>query len=233
MSTRRAFISLTSVAGLALVGCRKGAPKAPAGSGEIEVTAVEDLMREHGVLRRCLVLYRTTASRLRTSPDSVPPRALQKTATLFRTFGEEYHEKKLEEAYIFPRVKRAGGPAASYIDTLAMQHERGRAITEYVIAATQAPRFGAKAEQLATVLDGFARMYETHAAREDTVVFPAWTHTMSPHEYDAIGDQFEEIEHKEFGVDGFEDAVRQIAGIEAELDLGDIAAFTAPPPPKA
>jgi len=29
---------------------------------------------------------------------------------LFRSFGEDYHEKKLEEAHIFPTIKKAGGP---------------------------------------------------------------------------------------------------------------------------
>src|SRR5262245_16099098 len=77
-----------------------------------EVTAPEDLMREHGVLRRALLVYTAAVDRLRGGPAAVAPEALRKTAELFRTFGEDYHEKKLEEAYIFPAVKRAGGPAA-------------------------------------------------------------------------------------------------------------------------
>jgi len=42
--------------------------------------------------------------------DAIP------TAQLFRAFGKEYHEKKLEEDYIFPAVKKGGGEAASYPD---------------------------------------------------------------------------------------------------------------------
>ena len=37
---------------------------------------------------------------------SVEPEALQKTAKLFRVFGEDYHEQKLEEAHIFPLLAR-------------------------------------------------------------------------------------------------------------------------------
>jgi len=51
-----------------------------------------------------LLVY-TAATKLGSNPSSIPSDALQKTAKLFRTFGEEYHEKKLEEAYIFPAVK--------------------------------------------------------------------------------------------------------------------------------
>jgi hypothetical protein len=49
---------------------------------------------------------------------------------------------------------------------------------------------------------------------------------------DELREKFEDIEHEQFGEDGFDDAVAQIAGIEESLGLTDIAQFTAPPPPK-
>jgi hypothetical protein len=60
---------------------------------EEEITANEDLMREHGVLRRALLVYFLTARKLRTNPQDVRPQALHQTATLFRRFGEDYHER--------------------------------------------------------------------------------------------------------------------------------------------
>jgi hemerythrin-like domain-containing protein len=140
----------------------------------------------------------------------------------------------LEEAYIFPAVKIAGGPAAGLADTLIAQHQRGREITDYILAVTQGAKLGAaNGGQLATAFDSLARMYRAHAAREDTIIFPAWKQTLSAGQLDEMNDKFEEIEHRQFGKDGFEDAVRQISDIEASLVLGDLAAFTAPPPPKA
>jgi len=134
-----------------------------------EVTAVEDLMREHGVLRRALLVYTAAAGKLRSDPATVAPEVLQKTAKLFRAFGEEYHEKKLEETHIFPAVKRAGGPAASLPDILITQHQRGWEITDYILAVTQGAKGGAgNAEPLAQALDSFVLMYRQHAAREDT-----------------------------------------------------------------
>jgi hypothetical protein len=41
----------------------------------------------------------------RAEPASVPPDALQKAATLIRGFGEDYHEKQLEEAHMFPTLR--------------------------------------------------------------------------------------------------------------------------------
>ena len=199
-----------------------------------EVTATEDLMREHGVLRRALLVYSAVAVKLRTSASSISPDALQKTATLFRAFGEEYHEKKLEEAYIFPAVKKVGGEAASYPDILITQHNRGREITDYIISVTRSAKLGtSNAESVAKSLEAFVLMYRNHAAREDTIIFPAWKETMTGEQLDEMNDKFEDIEHEQFGEDGFEDAVKQISAIENSLGLADISQFTAPAPPKS
>ena len=219
--------------GLALSCCSGAAAalavEAPAAK-EAEVTAVEDLMREHGILRRALFVYSETAAKLRSSPASVAPDALQKTARLFRDFGEDYHEKKLEETYVFPAVKRVGGGASGYADILIAQHERGRQITDHVLSVTrQTSLGGGNAEQLAKALDAMVRMYRAHAAREDTVVFPAWKKTLTAEQIYEMSEKFEEIEHQLFGDDGFEDVLRQIAAIEEELRLADLAQFTAPP----
>ena len=199
-----------------------------------EVTATEDLMREHGILRRALLVYSATAIKLRGDSSAIAPDALQKTAKLFKAFGEDYHEKKLEEAYIFPAVKKAGGEAANYSDILIVQHNRGREITDYIISVTQGAKLGASnAEPLAKALEAFVLMYRNHAAREDTIIFPAWKQTMTGRQLDEMNDKFEDIEHEQFGEDGFEDAVKQISAIENSLGLANIAQFTAPPPPKA
>ena len=60
-------------------------------------------------------------------------------------------------------------------------------------------------------MDSVELMYEHHAAREDTVVFPAWKDALSANQLDEMGETFEEIENQQFGKDGFEDAVAQIA----------------------
>jgi hypothetical protein len=107
-----------------------------------EVDAVEDLMREHGVIRRAILVYRQAAVKLRANPASVDPDALRHAALLFRSFGEDYHEKKLEETHIFPAIKKAGIPAAVYVDILIAQHQRGREITDYVLSASAKGAFG-------------------------------------------------------------------------------------------
>jgi hemerythrin-like domain-containing protein len=240
--SRRDFIRTTGLgAGLALIscGCNRGSEsnKTENAGSEAkeneppEVTPSEDLMREHGLLRRALLVYTEIIPRLRTDPGSIAPDALGRTAKLFRAFGEDYHESKLEEPYIFPAVRQAGGPAASLPDILAIQHLRGREITDYVLAVAQRGNVdAATSKPLAQALEAFVFMYGNHAAREDTVVFPAWKQTLSVDQYDELGDKFEEIEQETFGADGFDDAVREITEIELSLGLADLSLFTAPPP---
>jgi hemerythrin-like domain-containing protein len=217
---RRRFL-LTAAAGMALAAAETGRARAvekaemPKQGGEKEVGAVEDLMREHGVLRRALLVYREFATRLRSNRALVDPRAIVDTARLFRSFGEDYHERKLEEADIFPVVRKAGGAAAGYIDVLIAQHRRGREITDYILAVAGKSTIGsADAEPLARVFDNMDLMYENHTARQ----------------LDEMGELFEDLERAEFGHDGFEDAVTRMGHIEAALGLADISQFTAPPP---
>ena len=151
---------------------------------------------------------------------------------LFRRFGEDYHERKLEEETSFPVVAGVGGSSADLVRVLLAQHRRGREITDYILGTTRSGRIGSKAGTLARALDAMALMYEEHSAREDTVLFPTWKHALSGKQYEEISDRFEAIEREMFGGDGFEDAVKQIAAVEETLGVADLAQFTAPRPPR-
>ncbi len=83
---------LTAVAaGAVLAGAacgRSGASKS--------VPPVEELMREHGVLRRILVICREAAALVRANFSSVDGRQIWRAADLFRRYGEAFHQQ-LEE----------------------------------------------------------------------------------------------------------------------------------------
>ena len=219
-------------AGAATNDENKNEGPAPGEAESVEVTATEDLMREHGILRRALLVYQESAVKLRQDAASVPSDALEKTANLFRVFGEDYHERKLEETFIFPAVKKAPGAAAAYTDILLAQHVRGREITDYILSITKADRIPSNSiESLAKTLESFVRMYEHHAAIEDTIVFPAWKASVGQSQLDELGAKFEEIEHEQFGDDGFEVALKRMEEIESSLGMSNLEMFTAPAPP--
>src|SRR5436305_1152831 len=97
---------LASPVGLAAVRSRQAGRRSAAWNPDEGVTAPEDLMKEHGVLNRCLLVYEEGVRRLR-AREEIAPELFQHTATLIRHFVEQYHEKN-EEKYIFPQFKRAG-----------------------------------------------------------------------------------------------------------------------------
>ncbi len=69
-------------------------------------------------------------------------------------------------------------------------------------------------------------MYEPHAAREDTVLFPAFHALFTEKEFDELGERFEEKEHQVLGSAGFEGTVEKVAQLERSLGIYDLAQFT-------
>ena len=198
---------------------------------EKPVGAVEDLMREHGILRRVLLVYAETVPQIEQEAQKLDSGALHEAAQLFRSFGEDYHEKKLEEENIFPALRTSVPPLAELTQILARQHERGREITDHILGATQGGKIKTGlGKPLAAQLRAFIRMYENHAAREDTILFPAWKKSLSQEKLDELSDKFEGIEKQTFGTDGFDEAVKKIAEIEGRLGLSDLDHFTASAP---
>lgn len=191
----------------------------------VEVTAVEDLMREHGVLRRILVVYSETAEILKEKPPPEIYGAIHRAAKLFDDFGVRHHEKALEEAIIFPALANGDTEAARYIKPLIGQHTQAHRIAEFILSETQQPEPHGWA--LVPVMEALVRMYRTHAAREDTIVFPAWKETQSKAQLDEMAERFEKIEQEQFGEGGFEKAVSEVAAIEEQLGVADLRHFTA------
>src|SRR5438552_18363905 len=97
---------------------------------EEEVGAAEDLMREHGVLNRILLIYEEGLRRLR-SKEEISPDAFHKPAELVRKFVEDYHEK-LEEKFIFPEFEKANR-LVDLVNVLRNQHEVGRKVTDVIL----------------------------------------------------------------------------------------------------
>lgn len=190
---------------------------------EEEVSPNEDLMREHGILRRIILIYREVIHRINEKQE-LDPALINKSATIIRHFIEEYHEK-LEENFLFPRFEKKG-KLIDLVNTLKIQHQVGRKLTDYILEVTGSKHLKSHNKNLIEVLYQFINMYEPHAAREDTVLFPAFKSIVSESEYQELGEQFEEEEHKKFSKEGFEGIVSEVADIEKTLNIYDLWKFT-------
>jgi hemerythrin-like domain-containing protein len=231
-STRRHFLQHTSVAGAGLLlpaialANPQPPPSAKLKDANAEVISpAEDLMREHGVLNRILLIY-DDHLRMLTAKQPFDGSVLASAADVIRHFVEDYHEK-LEEDFLFPRFRKAG-KLVNLVDTLLAQHKAGRELTAQIreLASLPTLKYVSDADKLADALRAFLRMYRPHEAREDTVLFPAFRSIVSPHEYDALGDDFEKKEDELFGDEGFFRVVDQVAELEKRAGIYDLSQFT-------
>jgi hemerythrin-like domain-containing protein len=140
--------------------------------------------------------------------------------------AEDSRLEILEEEHVFPRFEKAG-KLVELVQVLRLQHQAGRKITDLLLSRTGARAAGPEdRRKVAASLQAFARMYRPHAAREDTVLFPALRKVVSPGEFNELGDKFEDQEEARFGKEGYEKIVDQVAGLEKVLGLENLARFT-------
>lgn len=188
------------------------------------IPPTEDLMREHGVLNRVLLIYEEIISRI--EQDTIPITSLAKALDIIQTFIENYHEK-LEETYIFPLFEEKK-LNLRLIKTLRVQHTKGREITaqlKEICTSTQAP--DPKIQKIIKgLLKKFITMYRPHEAREDTVLFPQVRSLLTDKDFKELGKKFENLEHRLFGQEGFHVIVRRVEDIEKELGIYRLEQFT-------
>ena len=200
------------------------AKETPKKEADEEVTPPEDLMREHGVLDRVLLLYEAGMRKF-SSNENFDSGLLTQSAEIIRDFINNYHEKS-EETHVFPRFKKAG-KMSDLVDTLLRQHEAGRKVTERILQLAPSSRNNSDdRKQLVGSMQSFITMYRPHAAREDTDLFPKLKDVVSPHEYDAMAEDFEKEEHRLFGEDGFEKMAARVADLEQKMGIHDLNRFT-------
>ena len=228
---RRRFLAATAALGIGTPGLwsspvREDRPKEDRkDQQEEEVGAAEDLMREHGVLNRILLVYEEGLRRLR-GKEEVTPEMFHKPATLVRKFVEEYHEK-LEEKFIFPEFEKAR-KLVDLVKVLRQQHEAGRRVTDVILRNADKDQFRKDdaRKELIRSCEAFIRLYRPHEAREDTVLFPALHRIVPARRLKELGEQFEKEEDRLFGEEGFEKTVAQVAAIEKQLGIHDLSQFT-------
>jgi hemerythrin-like domain-containing protein len=227
MSDRRQFLLATATLCVPAAAVFAEEPK----KDEEDVGAAEDLMREHGVLNRILLIYQEGLRRLH-SREEVPPAVFREAANLVRKFVEDYHEK-LEENFIFPEFEKHK-KLTDLVKVLKQQHDAGRGLTDVILRDAADDRFMKEdaRRELVESCQLFIRMYRPHEAREDTVLFPALHKIMSAKQLKDLGERFEKEEDRLFGDEGFEKNVDKVAAIEKQLGIYDLAQFTPKVPGK-
>lgn len=223
-TTRRQFVIGAGIGVATAIVSGDARAKDAKDKDDDDVPPTEDLMREHGVLRRILLVYNEIIRRV-DAKQEVKVEWVTNSATIIREFIEDYHEKD-EEQLVFPRLQKAG-KLTDLVAILLAQHQAGRRVTADVmrLATPDGLKGEATRKQLADRLRSFIRMYEPHAAREDTVLFPTFRALLTERELKKLQDLFEDKE-KALPNGGFEKMVDEVARIEQSIGVYDLAKFT-------
>jgi hemerythrin-like domain-containing protein len=228
--TRRRFLKEAIGVGAALtIATRNASATANEKTDDDDVSPTEDLMREHGVLRRLLLVYGEVIRRVDANQE-VKPEPVAHSAQIIRVFIEDYHERD-EEEFIFPRFQKAG-KLTELVAVLLQQHQAGRKLTATIerLATTAAMKSSTSRHEMTEAMRQFIRMYEPHAAREDTVLFPAFAKLVGEKELHRLQETFEQKE-KALPLGDFEKMVTEVENIEKALGIHDLALFTPHPKP--
>ena len=229
---RRGFLKSAGIGGAAFLGAgalsgnRLDSDLGPlAGSEAGLMSPNEDLMQEHALLNRVLLIYEQVVRRLE-GQKGLEPDILKRSAQIIRHFIEQYHEK-LEEDFVFPRFEKAG-KLLDLVAVLREQHKAGRALTEVIISSATAQVFTDPTERkkLVGAITSFIRMYRPHETREGSVLFPAFRDLVPGREFQELGEMFEKREHELLGPEGFEGQVQAVAVIEKRLGIYELSQYT-------
>jgi hypothetical protein len=82
-------------------------------------------------------------------------------------------------------------------------------------------------KQTAQTLNDLARMVSAHVARGHSEIFPAFRIIMPASQYMELGEQFHRREQAALGGQGLAEILTQVASIEANFGMKDLAQFTA------
>lgn len=116
------------------------------------ISKTEELMIEHGLIRRILFAMRRCKTRKQT----------RDLAIIFKEFSKEHEQS--EEKDIFDDVSKENKNAESIIDKLIEQHEAGQLLIDRAIEDDYEQKD----------IEDFCSMYENHANIEDSIIFPFW-----------------------------------------------------------
>lgn len=195
---------------------------------EVRYSPIEDLMEEHSILRRALLIYEECIRRMTIGEDFDPDLLIEATNVIKVIII--YHHALLEHEYIFPRFREAD-KYVEMCDILTEQH--GAADGQEQIILQHANRESIAnpetREILINAMRKSIRVFRPHVNTEDTEMFPEFKTVVTAHEFYELGKKFKEIEYQKWGENGHRQMVDKIIHVEKALGINDLGSFTPKP----
>ena len=178
------------------------------------IPLTEDLMKEHALVTRILIIYDKCVEILSESPILSTISIVKQTAQIVRNFVENYHEY-IEETYIFPLFSN-DKKYDILIKELIHQHTISREITSSIITDIE------NIENIKNVIDNikkFNKIYVAHINVEDLSLIKNVRSHISEDEFIKLSKKFDEIEDEKLGKHGFKKILKELILIEHKLGI--------------
>lgn len=192
---------------------------------EVRYSPMEDLMEEHSILRRALLIYEECIKRMNINED-FDPNLLVETTNVIKVIII-FHHALLEHEYIFPRFREAD-KYVEMCDVLTDQHGKAGEQEELILKYANRDSINNPEEKelLINALKKSIRVFRPHIDREDTEMFPEFKNVVTPFEFYELGKKFKEIEYQKWGENGHRQMVDKIIHVEKALGINDLDSFT-------
>jgi hemerythrin-like domain-containing protein len=191
----------------------------------MQETAVELLSRDHGVLTRVLLVLQEATGALDARMD-LPPELFREAVQILRKFLFGHHQK-VEEQHVYPLFE-SSGKLGNLIPVLRQQHSACGSLLEIVAGLADGPSVKdlEKRRTLQVAVHELTRMYRAHAAREDTVLFPALFDILDAGRLKALNGAVNAAQRETLGEKGYGEVLQWVSQLESALGLSDLSAFT-------
>jgi hemerythrin-like domain-containing protein len=179
---------------------------------------LEALSNEHGLIRQYLDNLSLAAEKIENGQR--PSVAFfEKGLDFARTFADKFHHFKEEHVLFVQLAQKKKGEVDAQLDTLRLQHERGRELVTGIGDALEGYAAGdaMKTADLLEKMAAYAALLRHHIHTEDHVFYPMARKTLTEEEMTRVAGEFEKQRDKH-GADAFERYHKQV------VDMGSILA---------
>jgi hemerythrin-like domain-containing protein len=202
-------------------------PEPPGKFGEElpSISPTEILSREHAIMERLMIVLESEVARIANGED-IDLFPVNHAAITIKAFGADHHMVD-EEQFIFPKLREAG-TMDSLVDTLELQHDKGREIIGRIIDLTRAGHIEdpGHLNELISLCLSFVIMYRPHAAWEETVVFPGLYDISTENYIDNINMRMHEEERALMSDPGLHRLMDNLRKIEKAAGTSELEHFT-------
>ena len=158
----------------------------------------EELMKEHRVIERMLVVVSKAADRLNAG-QKVDRDVFVGAADFLKNFADRCHHGKEEKLLFVKMVERGVSGEVGPIAVMLREHEDGRAHVRKIAELSSKEVDDRSRSELVNHVKAYANLLGQHIQKEDKILYPMADQLLTSDDQDELEKGFLEVEEKVMG----------------------------------